>query len=159
MAAEKFFECAIPDLGKKKDMQEVLQFLAETCKNDAVKFMTRVREQCGPIVANVDKDAKVKPGKTFKANAKKLFDQDGRQSQAFEYCAKRSRKGKKVLDLEEFLTAAGDYIVARADVAGAAKDAVARITGRPIEKKAAKPGAEGAEPGGGDEAAPAPKGK
>ena len=36
--------------------------------------------------------------------------------QAWEYCGKRSRKGKKVLDLEQFLTAAGEHIEARANM-------------------------------------------
>jgi hypothetical protein len=146
VAAEKFLACAIPDLGKKKDMQEVLQFLAETCKNDALKFMTRVREQCGPLVQNIDEEAKVKPPKSFKVNAKKYYDEEARQSAAFEYCAKRSRKGKKVLDLEEFLTASGDYIESRSEVVRAAKEMAARITGIPVEgpKKTAGPGAPGA---------------
>jgi hypothetical protein len=139
IAFEKFLTCAIPELDKKKDIQGVLEYLAETCKTNALDFMTRVREQCGPIVQNVDKDAK--PAKTFKANAKKFFEEDQRQLQAWDYCAKRSRKGKKTLDLEDFLTAAGDYMEARADVVTAARDAVARIQGQPPAPTEKKPGA------------------
>ena len=141
MAFEKFLVCAIPDLDKKKDVQGVLEFLASTCKADAVKFMTRVREQCGPLVQNLNKDGKPAPSKTFKANAKKFYEEDQRQLQAWEYCAKRSRKGKKVLDLEEFLTASGDYIETRSDVVRAAREAASRITGTPLEAPAKKPGA------------------
>jgi len=148
VAFEKFLECAIPDLGKKKDVQEVLEFLATTCKTDAVKFMTHVRDDCGPIVQNVDKDAKPVASKTFKANAKKFYEDDQRQLQAWEYCAKRSRKGKKVLDLEEFLTAAGDYMEARAAVVMSARETAARITGIPLEVAKKKPGAEGEAPEG-----------
>ena len=36
VAFEKFMVCAIPDLDKKKDIQGVLEFLAETCKKDPV---------------------------------------------------------------------------------------------------------------------------
>ena len=65
---------------------------------------------------NVDKDAKPEPSKTFKANVKKFYEEHQRQLQAWECCGKRSRKGKKVLDLEAFLTAASDYIEARGEV-------------------------------------------
>jgi hypothetical protein len=145
VAFEKFMACAIPDLDKKKDIQGVLEFLADTCKKDPVKFMTGVREKCGGLVQNVNKDAKPEPSKTFKANTKKFFEEDQRQLQAWEYCAKRSRKGKKVLDLEEFLTAASDYIEARGDVGKTALDTAARISGKPVTgggKKAAPGAAE-----------------
>jgi hypothetical protein len=138
VAFEKFLVCAIPDLDKKKDIQEVLQFLADTCKKDPVPFMTRVREQCGPLVQNVDKEAKPAPSKTFKANAKKFFEDEQRQLQAWEYCGKRSRKGKKQLDLEEFLTAAGDYMEARAEFAQTAKEQAALMMGQPAPKKEKK---------------------
>jgi hypothetical protein len=107
--------------------------------------MTRVREQCGPLVQNLNKDAKPVPAKSFKVNAKKFYEEDQRQLQAWEYCAKRSRKGKKVLDLEEFLTASGDYLETRSDVVRAAREAASRITGTPLEAPAKKPGAAPAE--------------
>lgn len=143
IAFDKFMTCAIPDLAKKKDVQQVLELLAETCKGDAVKFMTRVRETCGPLIQQIDQ--KAKPDKTFKANAAKFYEEDQRQLQAWEYCAKRSRKGKKVLDLEDFLTSAGDYMEARAEVVKNARDLAGRITGKPLEtekKKEAAPAAE-----------------
>jgi hypothetical protein len=146
VAFEKFLVCAIPDLDAKKDIQSVLEFLATTCKTDAVKFMTRVREQCGPLVQNVDKDAKAVPSKTFKANAKKFYEEDQRQLQAWEYCAKRSRKGKKVLDLQEFLNVAAEHIEARADVKQATLDTAARITGKSLELGKKKEPAGGGAP-------------
>jgi hypothetical protein len=79
-----------------------------------------------------DIDAKGKPSKTFKANAKKLYEEDQRQLQAWDYCGRRSRKGKKALDLEEFLNAAGDYMEARAQVVQAAKETAAKIQGQPL---------------------------
>jgi hypothetical protein len=151
LAFEKFMYCAIPDLDKKKDIQEVLEFLANTCKKDAIPLMTRVREQCGPLLANIDKDAKVKPSKTWKTTVKKFWEEDARQLQAWEFCGKKSRKGKKVMDLEEFLTAAGDHMEARSAVKQAALDIQAAAEGKaPGEKKAEKAG-EGT--------APAPEGK
>jgi hypothetical protein len=146
-AFEKFLVCAIPDLDKKKDIQGVLEFMADVCKKDPVTFMTRVREKCGPMIQNVSKEGKADPSKTFKANAKKLADEDQRQLQAWEYCAKHSRKGKKVLDLEDFLTATGDYMEARADVFKTARDSAARISGKPLAtgKKGAGPGAPAKE--------------
>jgi hypothetical protein len=143
VAFEKFMVCAIPDLEKKKDVQGVLEYLADVCKKDAVTFMTRVREKCGPLVQNVPKEGKAEPAKSFKANVKKFYEEDQRQLQAWEYCAKRSRKGKKVLDLEDFLTAAGDYMEARAEVGKTALDSAARISGKPnpTAKKAGPAGA------------------
>jgi len=142
VAFEKFLVCAIPELDQKKDIQGVLEYLATTCKADAVKFMTRVREQCGPLVQNVDKAGKPAPSKTFKVNAKKFYEEDQRQLQAWEYCGKRSRKGKKVLDLEEFLNAAGEHIEARAEVAQATRETAANALGKPLEapKKTEAPG-------------------
>ena len=102
------------------------------------------------LVQNV-KDTKAEPSKTFKVNAKKFFEEDQRQLQAWDYCAKRSRKGKKVLDLEAFLTAAGDYIEARGEVVKTAREEAARITGQPLPAEKKKPG-EADEP-----AAPAAK--
>ena len=84
----------------------MLEFLAETCKKDPVTFMTKVRADCGNLVQSLDKDAKPAPSKTFKANVKKFWEEQQRQLQAWEWCGKKSRKGKKVLDLEAFLTAA-----------------------------------------------------
>jgi hypothetical protein len=141
VAFEKFLACAIPELDKKKDVQGLLEYLAETCKGKALEFMTRVREQCGSFVQNVDKDAKATPSKTFKANTKKLYEEDQRQLQAWDYCAKRSRKGKKALDLEDFLNAAGDYMEARAEVVQATYDAVAKIKGEPPPVRTKKPAA------------------
>jgi hypothetical protein len=148
VAFEKFLVCAIPDLAKKKDIQEVLQFLADTCKKDPVAFMTKVRADCGSLVQNVNKDAKPEPSKTFKVNAKKFYEEDQRQLQAWEYCGKKSRKGKKQLDLEEFLTAASDYMEARAELVKTAREEAARLTGQPLpqeQEKAKKAGAPGAE--------------
>ena len=140
----KFMECAIPDLDKKKDIQGVLEYLADICKKDAVTFMTRVREKCGPLVQNVNKEEKVTPPKTFKATAKKFFEDEQRQLQAWDYCGKRSRKGKKVLDLEDFLTAAGDYMEARAELVQTAKETSARILGQPLPAREKKPAAAAA---------------
>jgi hypothetical protein len=141
----KFMACAIPDLDKKKDVQAVLEYLADVCKKDPVTFMTGVREKCGPLVQNVNKDEKVAPPKTFKATAKKFFEEDQRQLQAWEYCGKRSRKGKKQYDLEDLLTSFGDYMDARNGIKEAALYAKARITGEP-RPAAKKPGAAAAAP-------------
>jgi hypothetical protein len=148
VAFEKFMVCAIPGLDKMKDIQGVLEFLADTCKKDPVPFMTKVRADCGNLVQNVNKDAKPAPSKTFKANAKKFYEEQQRQLQAWEWCGKKSRKGKKVLDLEAFLTAAGDYIEARGEVVQTAREQAALMTGQPLPKEKKKPGeaGEAAEP-------------
>jgi hypothetical protein len=118
----------------------VLQYLFETCKKgDPVAFMGRVREQCGSLVTSVDKEGKPSPSKTFKANIKRLADDPSRLADAFGDCAKWSRKGKKALDLEDFLTAAGDYMEARGELVQTAKETKAKILGEvlPAPKKSA----------------------
>jgi hypothetical protein len=145
VAFEKFLVCAIPDLDKKKDIQGVLEFLADTCKKDPVAFMTKVRADCGPMIQGVDKDAKAAPSKTFKANAKKFYEEDQRQLQAWEYCGRKSRKGKKQLDLEQFLTASSDYMEARNELVKTAREEAARITGQPLPKEKEKKAGPGGE--------------
>ncbi len=143
VAFAKFLSCAVPDLDKKKDIQTLLQDLADTCKKDAVTFMTKVRDTCGNLVTGVDKDSKPTPDKSFKGIAKKFVEEDNsRLLQAWEYCGKRSRKGKKQLDLEDFLLAFGDYMEARNDVVKTAREESARLLGQPapVEKSKA-PGA------------------
>jgi hypothetical protein len=123
-AYEKFLYCAIPDLAKKKDAQEVLEFLADQCfKKDAVVFMDRARKECGPLLVVADKEAKVDPKSvpTWKQSHKQFIEEDMRQLQAWESCGKKSRKGKKKEDLEQFLAAVNDYMAARSGVASAAR--------------------------------------
>jgi hypothetical protein len=144
VAFEKFMVCAIPDLDKKKDIQAVLEDLADICKKDPVPFMTKVRTDCGALVTGVDKDSKPTPDKTFKAITKKFVEEDNsRLLQAWEYCGKRSRKGKKAIDLEDFLLATSDYMESRGEVVKTAREEAARITGQPlpVEKKSGPPGA------------------
>ena len=143
VAFEKFLVCAVPDLEKKKDIQALLESLADTCKKDAVTFMTKVRTDCGSLVTGVDKDAKPSPDKSFKAISKKFVEEDNsRLLQAWEFCGKRSRKGKKVLDLEDFLLASSDYMEARSELVKTAREEAARITGQPLPKEKEKaPGA------------------
>jgi hypothetical protein len=145
VAFERFMACAIPDLGKKPDIQAVLEYMAEVCKSDPVTFMERVRSKCGPLVQNLNKGGKPMPSKTFSVNARKFYEDDQRQLQAWEWCGRKSRKGKKVLDLEAFLLAAGDHIEARGEVVKTAREEAARITGQPLpaeKKKSGEPGAD-----------------
>jgi hypothetical protein len=143
VAFEKFLVCAVPELEKKKDVQALLESLADTCKKDAVTFMTKVRSDCGSLVTGVDKDSKPSPDKAFKAISKKFVEEDNsRLLQAWEFCGKRSRKGKKQLDLEDFLLASSDYMEARAELVKTAREEVARITGQPLpQEKEKAPGA------------------
>jgi hypothetical protein len=124
-AYEKFLYCAIPGLAKMKDAQEVLEFMSNECfKKDPVAFMERVRNTCGPLLTVTDKEAKVSPKSvpTWKQSHKQFLEEEMRQMQAWESCSKRSRKGRKVDDLEPFLLAVNDYIAARAAVAKAGRD-------------------------------------
>lgn len=123
-AYEKFLYCAIPGLAKMKDAQEVLEFMSDQCfKKDPVAFMDRVRKDCGPMLVVADKDAKVDPKSvpTWKNSRKTLVEDEMRQLQAWESCSKKSRKGKKREDLEQFMLAVNDYMAARSGVANAAR--------------------------------------
>jgi hypothetical protein len=125
VAFEKFLYCAVPGLAKMKDAQVLLEFLADQCfKKDPVAFMDKVRADCGNLLNVADKEAKVNPKSvpTWKTTHKLFFEEDARQLQAWESCGKRSRKGKKKEDLENFLLAVNDYMSARAGVASAARD-------------------------------------
>jgi len=123
-AYEKFLYCAIPGLAKMKDTQEVLEYMSDACfKKDPVVFMDRVRKDCGPLLVVADKEAKVdaKSVPTWKLSHKQFLEEDMRQLQAWESCGKKSRKGKKKEDLEQFLMAVNDYMSARSGVANAAR--------------------------------------
>ena len=123
-AFEKFLYCAIPGLAKMKDAQEVLEFMKDQCySKDPVVFMDRVRKDCGPLLVVTDKEAKVdaKSVPTWKASHKQFLEEEMRQLQAWESCGKKSRKGKKKEDLEQFLLAVNDYMAARSGVAVAAR--------------------------------------
>lgn len=121
IAFDNFLHCAIPDLMKLKDAQAVLELLANQCfKKDPVAFMDRVRSQCGPLLANAD--PKAKPSPLFAATLKKFYEEEQRQLSAWSDCGRRSRKGKKTEDLEQFLTAAGTYMEARTEMGKAAHE-------------------------------------
>ncbi len=125
VAFEKFLYCAVPGLAKMKDAQALLEFLADQCfKKDPVAFMDKVRADCGGLLNVMDKEAKVNPKSvpTWKTTRKLFFEEDARQLQAWESCGKRSRKGKKKEDLENFLLTVNDYMAARIGVASAARD-------------------------------------
>jgi len=123
-AYEKFLYCAIPGLAKMKDTQEVLEYMSDQCfKKDPVAFMDRVRKDCGAMLVVADKEAKVDPKSvpTWKLSRKQFVEDEMRQLQAWESCSKKSRKGKKKEDLEQFLGAVNDYMTARSAVASAAR--------------------------------------
>lgn len=121
IAFEKFMHCAIPGLAKMKDAQQMLEYLADACyKRDPVAFMDKVRKDCGPLLANVD--TRAKPSATWGLSQKRFYEQEARQLQAWDSCARRSRKGKKVDDLSTFLLAVGEYMEARAGVVKTARD-------------------------------------
>ena len=125
-AYEKFLYCAIPGLAKMKDAQEVLEYMSDQCyKKDPVAFMDRVRKECGPLLVVTDKEAKVNPKSvpTWKQSHKTggIIEEEMRQLQAWDSCSRRSRKGKKKEDLEQFLLAVNEYMTARSGVANAAR--------------------------------------
>jgi hypothetical protein len=120
VAFEKFLHCAIPGLARMKDIQAMLEFMADACfKKDPVAFMDHVRKDCGPLLSSPKGNA---PSKTWKLSQQKFLEADARQLQAWESCGKRSRKGKKVEDLAAFLKTVGDYMEARTGVVRTARE-------------------------------------
>ena len=132
VAFEKFMVCAIPDLDKKKDIQGVLEFLAETCKKDPVAFMTSVREQCGAAGAERRQGREAGAVEDVQGQRQEVLRGGPAPAAGVGVLRQASRKGKKVLDLEEFLTAAGDYMEARGEVVQTAREEAARITDQPL---------------------------
>jgi hypothetical protein len=119
VAFEKFLHCAVPGLAKMKDVQQMLEFMADACfKKDPVAFMDRVRKDCGPLLSSPSGST---PSKTWKLSQQRFLEEDARQLQAWESCGKRSRKGKKTEDLTTFLTHVGTYMEARVGVVKAAR--------------------------------------
>ena len=97
------------------------------------------RDRLRPAGHRVDKNGKPAADKTFKTVSKKFVEEDNsRLLQAWEYCGKRSRKGKKQQDMEDFLVSFGDYMEARNDVAKTAREEAARMLGQPLAKEKEK---------------------
>ncbi len=120
IAFERFMHCAVPGLAGMKDAQHMLEYLADACyKKDPVKFMDRVRSQCGPLLESPD--PKAAPAKSYKLTQKRFYEEEARQLQAWDSCGRRANKGKKGDDLGEFLTALGNYMKARFEVKKAAQ--------------------------------------
>jgi hypothetical protein len=120
-AYEKFLWCALPDLKKMEDAQELVTSLFNTCSNKdqaaVVAFMERIRTDCGPLLVVADKEAKVNPKSVpnWKTTHKKFLEEGeaGRELSAWEFCGKKSRKGKKRDEIEQFMYAVNDYMNAR----------------------------------------------
>ena len=133
VAFEKFLVCAIPDLDKKKDIQGVLEFLADACKKDPVPFMTKVRADCGPLVQNVDKDAQAGAVEDVQGQRQEVL-RGGRSASCRpgSTAASARARARRCSTSRSFLTAAGDYMEARGELVQTAKETAARITGQPL---------------------------
>ena len=132
VAFEKFLVCAIPDLDKKKDIQGVLEFLADICKKDPVAVHDQGAHGLRPARAERQQGREADPVEDVQGQHQEVREEEQRQLQAWEYCGKRSRKGKKALDLEAFLIAASDYMEARGELVQDRQGEAARITGQPL---------------------------
>jgi len=121
VAFEKFIHCSVPGLAAMKDVQAMLEALAAACKKDAAVFWDRAVKTCGALLTELD--PKATPSKTWTLSMKRFFESDARQLEAWAYCAKRGRKGKKVEDLAGFLAGVAEYMEARTEVVKAARQA------------------------------------
>lgn len=125
-AYEQFLYCAVPDLKKMEDTQELVTFLYNECsKKDPVAFMERIRTECGPLLVVTDKEAKVNPKSVpnWKTTHKKFTEEgDARELSAWEFCGKKSRKGKKRDEIEQFMFAVNEYMSARWGLKQAAEE-------------------------------------
>ena len=138
-AFEKFLVCAVPDLDKKKDIQALLESLADTCKKDAVTFMTKVRTDCGPLVTGVDKDAKP-ARRTSRSRPSQKVRRRGQHPAAAGLGVLRQAvaQGEEGARFGDFLLASSDYMEARSELAKTAREEAARITGQELPKEKEK---------------------
>jgi hypothetical protein len=118
-AFERFLNCAIPDLSSLENAQKLVELLVEQCvRKDAVRFMDRVRAECGALLAVPDKTAKIDPKSvpTWERSHQRFLEAEKRLLQAFESCGKRWRKAQKSDGKEQFMYAIAAHMDARAAI-------------------------------------------
>jgi len=109
IAYERFLRCAVPDIGKVKDEQGLLEKLFEECKKP--DYVQHVRFECSKLAAG----SETKEDKNYK-EAWKKFAPDDRDIQAFADCFKKGRKGAKRDDMAALGKAWKDYMDASGEV-------------------------------------------
>jgi len=99
--------------------------LADQCfKKDPVAFMDKVRADCGGLLNRCGQGSQGESevGPHLEDHPQAALRGGSAPAPGLESCGKRSRKGKKKEDLENFLLTVNDYMAARAGVASAARD-------------------------------------
>ncbi len=107
---DRFLRCAVPNLDKMKDEQELLQHLFDECKKP--EFVQKARFECSKLAGQTEV---TKEDKNYKASWKK-FAPDDRDIQAFSDCFRKGRKGAKTDDMATFGKAWKDYLEAASTV-------------------------------------------
>ena len=98
MRFDKFMRCAVPDLDKLKEGQELLMFLAGKCvgKKTDPAYLDKLRDKCVPEAAG---EAPAKAPATFAKVLEKLGADYDREDQAWGSCFRAMRKASKKDDL------------------------------------------------------------
>ncbi|HMU40226.1 MAG TPA: hypothetical protein PKE31_14555 [Pseudomonadota bacterium] len=102
---DKFLHCAVPNIDKMKDGQELLEFLASQCTENKAKgwksnpeFLAKLRDTCIPEAQEIP----TKTPATFKATFNKMGQDYDRLSQAWGTCLRKMTKESKKDDLDQF---------------------------------------------------------
>jgi hypothetical protein len=110
---DKFLHCAVPEIDKFKDSQELLEFIASKCIQNKSKgqevdvaFLTKLRDTCIPE----SQEAPAKAPATFKGTFNKHAADYDRLSQAWGSCFRKMKKESKKDDLAQFDQAWADWI-------------------------------------------------
>lgn len=94
---DKFMRCAVPDIDKMKEGQELLVFLAGKCvgKKTDPAFLDKIRDKCIPEA----QEAPAKAPPTFAKTQQKLSAEYDREDQAWGSCFRGMNKASKKDDL------------------------------------------------------------
>ena len=122
---DKFIHCAVPNLDKMKDAQELLEFLASQCTENKAKgwktnpeFLAKIRDTC---IAEAQ-EIPTKTPATFKATFTKFGSDYDRLSQAWGTCLRKMTKESKKDDLEQFDKAWVESVNASSKIRKVAKE-------------------------------------
>ncbi len=115
---DQFVHCAVPGIDGMKDLQGVVEYIFNQCKNPA--YATRINDECGKMLLN---DMPGAATKGFAGTQKKMAA-DSRELEAFDDCMRKGRKGKRSSDFGDVAKAYNDWMEAGADVRKIGKEAL-----------------------------------
>jgi hypothetical protein len=106
---ERFLACAVPELQTLADDRALYDWLADRCfKHDPVRFMARVRKECGPLLEQES------PSPTLAQSRRKFhLGAEKPQIQSWESCSDIALEQQRLADARELVAASDAYLAAR----------------------------------------------